>query len=71
MKAVNLEDILNQPRFRPFDLVLDNGRVIRVKHPDGVLLNETKSTAVIADGAHLHIVDLDPVSSASLGTGRS
>jgi hypothetical protein len=66
MKAVNLLDVLNKARFKPFDLCLDNGRMLRVKHPDRVLLNEPKTTAVIADGEHLHIVDLDHVSSLTL-----
>ncbi|MCI0536946.1 MAG: hypothetical protein L0Z50_17160 [Verrucomicrobiales bacterium] len=66
MKAVNLEDALNQARFKPFDLCLDNGRIIRVKHPDCVLFNEPKTTAVIADGEHLYIVDMEHVSSLAL-----
>jgi hypothetical protein len=47
-------------------LCLDNGKVVRVKHPELVFFNETKTTAVIADGDHLHIVDLDHVSSLAL-----
>jgi hypothetical protein len=70
MKAANLQDALQRPSFKTFDLCLDNGKLIRVKHPDRVLFNESKTTAVIADGDHLHIVDLDQVSSLSLGAKR-
>ena len=66
MKAVKLLDVLEKPRFKPFDLCLDNGKTIRVKHPDCVLLNEPKTVAVVADGEHLHIVDLQHVSNLLL-----
>ena len=66
MTAVNLLDALRTAPFKPFDLCLDNGKVVRVKHPELVFFNETKTTAVIADGNHLHIVDLDHVSSLAL-----
>jgi hypothetical protein len=66
MKALNLQDALKKTRFKPFDLCLDNGRVIRVKHPDCAMFNETKTVAVVADGEHLHLVDLDHVSNLAL-----
>jgi len=66
MKAVSLLDALHTAPFKPFDLCLDNGKVVRVKHPELVFFNETKTTAVVADGDHLHIVDLDHVSSLAL-----
>jgi hypothetical protein len=66
MKAINLVDALQKPKFKPFDLYLDNGKTILVKHPDCVLFNESKSVAVVAEGEHLHIVDLDHVSNLSL-----
>ena len=70
MKAVNIEDVLNQRRFKPFDLFLDNGRSLRIKHPECLMLNESKTTAVVADGDHLHIVDLDHVSNVSFATRK-
>lgn len=69
MKAVTPQDALGKPKFKPFDLHLDNGRAIRVKHLDCVLFNEPKTIAVIADREHLHIVDLDHVSNLTL-TGK-
>jgi len=66
MKAVNLQDALHKSKFKPFELMLDNGRSIRVKHPDCVLFNNPKTVAVVAEGEHLHIVDLDHVSNLVL-----
>ena len=68
MKALTLEDALNKQKFIPFDLVLDNARVNPVKHPECVMFNEVKTVAVVADGEHLHIVDLDHVSNISIPT---
>ena len=67
MKAVTLLDALHKKKFKAFTLCVDNGREIRVKHPDCVLLNENKTVAVVAEGEHLHIVDLDHISSLALG----
>jgi hypothetical protein len=61
MKATRLQDALGKPQLKPFDLHLDNGKTIRVKHPDCVLFNEPKTVAVVADGEHLHILHLDHV----------
>ena len=66
MKASNLEDALKKPRFKPFDLCLGSGNAIRVKHPDCVLFNESRTVAVVAEGEHLHIVDLEHVSNLAL-----
>ncbi|MFM8469332.1 MAG: hypothetical protein ACKODH_05090 [Limisphaerales bacterium] len=68
MKAITVEDALNKRKFIPFELVLDNARVIRVKHPECVMFNEAKTVAVVADGEHLHIVDLDHVSNLAMPT---
>jgi hypothetical protein len=70
MKAVTVEDALRKRKFIPFDLVLDNARVVRVKHPECVMFNEAKTVAVVADGEHLHIVDLDHVSNLAMPTKR-
>ncbi|KAF0170406.1 MAG: hypothetical protein FD161_4653 [Limisphaerales bacterium] len=59
---------LNKRKFIPFELVLDNARVIRIKHPECVMFNEAKTVAVVADGEHLHIVDLDHVSNLAMPT---
>lgn len=66
MRAINLVDALHRKKFKPFVLCLDSGETIPVKHPDCVLFSENKTVAVVADGEHLHIVDLDHVSNLSL-----
>lgn len=71
MKAITVEVALNKRKFIPFELVLDNARVIRVKHPEYVMFNEAKTVAVVADGEHLHIVDLDHVSNLAMPTKRT
>jgi hypothetical protein len=68
MKAITVEDALNKRKFIPFELILDNARVIRVKHPECVMFNEAKTVAVVADGEHLHIVDLEHVSNLAIPT---
>ncbi len=65
MKALTVEDALNKRKFIPFDRVLDNARVIRV------MFNEAKTVAVVADGEHLHIVDLDHASNLAKPTKRT
>lgn len=74
MKAITVEDALNKRKFVPFDLVLDNARVIPVKHPECVMFNQAKTVAIVADGEHLHMVDLDHVASLvmpdKLGSAR-
>ncbi|HEY3854495.1 MAG TPA: hypothetical protein VGO67_08895 [Verrucomicrobiae bacterium] len=62
MKAVNLVDVLHRKRFKPFELKLDSGESISVKHPDCVLFSEDKTVAVVAEGEHFHIVDLEHIS---------
>jgi hypothetical protein len=66
MKAVNLVEALGRKRFKPIKIRLDSGRIIPVKHPDRVLFSEDKSVAVVADGEHFHIVDLDLISNLVL-----
>jgi transcriptional antiterminator Rof (Rho-off) len=66
MRAVNFADALQREKFTPFELCLDSGKIIQVKHSDCVLFSENKSVAVVAEGEHLHIVDLDHIANLSL-----
>lgn len=66
MNAVNLVDALHRKKFKPFVICLDSGEIIKVKHPDCVLLSENKTVAVVAEGEHLHIVDLVHISNLSM-----
>jgi hypothetical protein len=63
MKAVNIEDALHKRPFKPFQLHMDNGDKIPVKHPECLAFSESKSTAVVVEGEHFHIVDLAHISS--------
>jgi hypothetical protein len=65
--VVNIEDALHKSPFTPFDLHMDNGRVVHVKHPDFLLFNESKKTAVVVDGDRFHIIDVEHISSISFG----
>ena len=66
MKATTIEDALNKRPFAAFAMKLDNGEAIRVRHPDCLLFNQSRTTAVVAGSDdHLHIVDVDHVSSVS------
>jgi len=66
MRAIKLVDALHRQKFKPFDLCLDSGKTITVKHPDCVLFSDDKTVAVVAECEHLHIVDLDHISDLSL-----
>jgi hypothetical protein len=65
MRAIVLEDALNTKPFIPFDIVVD-GRTIHVAHPEQVLFNRSKSTAVVVPDEHIHIIDIGHVSSLTL-----
>ncbi len=61
MTLTDIEGALNRVPFIPFDIRLDNGRVLPVPHPDFLSLNADKRTAVIAEGANFRVVDLERV----------
>ena len=65
MRAVDFEDALNTTPFVPFDVHVD-GKVISVGHPEHVLLNKSKTLAVIVPDDHIHIVDVRHISSLTL-----
>ena len=65
MKAVNLEDALKKKPFTPFELHVDNGAGLVIGHPECLMFNQSKTTAVIADGEHFHLIDLEHISSLS------
>lgn len=65
MRATVFEDALSTQPFIPFDIVVD-GKTIHVAHPEQVLFNRSKTTAVVVPDEHIHIVDLSHVSSLTL-----
>jgi len=66
VQATTIAKVLRKRKFIPFDLILDNARVIPVKHPECVMFNQAKTVAIVADGEHLHMVDLDHVASIEM-----
>ena len=70
MRAINLEDALNTQPFIPFDIVVD-GKTIHVSHPEQVLLNRSKTTVVVIPDEHIHIVDMNHISSLTLRRSRN
>jgi hypothetical protein len=65
MRATNLEDVLNNQPFVPFDINV-NGKVIHVAHPEQVMFNRSKTVAVVVPDEHIHIVDIGHISSLTL-----
>jgi hypothetical protein len=65
MRAVDLEDALSTTPFIPFDVHID-GKVISVGHPEHVLLNPSKTVAIMVPDDRIHIVDINHISSLTL-----
>ena len=65
MRAADLEDVLNATAFVPFDVRID-GKTISVGHPEHVMLNPSKTVAVMVPDDHIHIVDIGRISSLTL-----
>ena len=59
MKTINIEDALHREPFKAFLLRLDNGKDIKVEHPELVLFTPSKATAVVVEGEHVHVVDVE------------
>ena len=71
MKPANIEQALRKSPFRPFYLLMDNGRAVRVAHPDCILFSGSKSTCVIAEGREgLLVLDVDHLSALSYEVRR-
>ena len=65
MTATNLADALHKRPFTPFEVHIDSGKTVHVRHPDYLLFSKSKRTAIIVEGEHFHIVDLEHISSLS------
>ena len=65
MRVIVLEDALNTQPFIPFDIEVD-GKTIHVGRPEQVLLNRSKTTAVVVPDEHIHIIDVSHISSLTL-----
>jgi len=61
MTQTNIEGALNRVPFMPFDICLENGRVLHIPHPDFLSLDANKRTAVVAEGANFRVIDMEHV----------
>ena len=62
-------DVLYATPFVPFDVRID-GKVISVGHPEHVMLNPSKTVAVMVPDDPIHIVDVARISSLTLHRRR-
>ena len=62
MTLTDIEGALNKCPFVPFDIHLESGRVVPIPHPEFLLLDENKATAVIVDGARFRVIDVEQIS---------
>ena len=70
MRPADLEDALQTTPFILFDVRVD-GKTIPVSDPEQVLLNKSKSVAVIVPDDHIHIVNLDHTHALTLPQERN
>ena len=65
MKTINIENALHREPFKAFLLRLDHGKDIKVEHPELVLFTPSKATAVVVEGEHVHVIDVEHVNALS------
>jgi hypothetical protein len=65
MRAADLEDVLYATPFVAFDVHID-GKTISVGHPEHVMLNPSKTVAVMVPDDHIRIVEVARISSLTL-----
>jgi hypothetical protein len=65
MKVKDFEFRLHARPFRPFDIRVD-GEVMRVLHPEQVLLTQDKTMIVVDVGDGIHIFDVDQISKLTI-----
>ncbi len=58
MTLTDIQSALRHSPFVPFDILTENGRVVRVPHPDFLLLEADQTTALIAEGDRFVVVDV-------------
>ena len=61
MKTINIEDALHREPFKPFLPRLDNGKAIKVEHPELVLFTPSRTTAVVVEGEHGRVIDVEHI----------
>jgi len=58
IQASDIKKALDQRPFLPFELHLDNGRVVSVKQTDALLFNESRTMTLIVEHDNFHIIPL-------------
>jgi hypothetical protein len=71
MKAITIEDALEQVPFKPFDLMLESGRTVKVQPPDFLLFHGPKKVCVVAEGEHIRVLDLDHLTGLTYKNARA
>jgi hypothetical protein len=66
MTLTDIEGALHRVPFLPFNICLENGRVLQVPHPDFLSLDANQHTAVVAEGSNFRVIDLEQIVSLTL-----
>ncbi len=61
IQASDIKKILDQRPFVPFQLDLDNGRIVPVKQYDSLLFNESRTMVLIVERDSFHVIPLSHV----------
>ena len=62
MGSVNIRDAMDRVPFQAFNRELDGGKTLHVPHRDFILLTPAGNAAVVVEGEHTHVVDVDHIS---------
>jgi hypothetical protein len=61
IQASDIKRVLEQRPFVPFQLHLDNGRIVPVTHHDSVLFNDSRTMVLVVEGDRFHHLPLTHV----------
>lgn len=69
IQADDIKKALDQRPFVPFELHLDNGRVVPIKQHDSLLFNQSKTMVLIVEQDSFHHIPLGHVTDL-IGSGN-
>jgi hypothetical protein len=61
IQATDIRKALDHRPFVPFQLHLDNGRIVPVQHHDSALFNESRTMVLVVEGDTFHHLPLSHV----------
>jgi hypothetical protein len=61
MTLTDIEDALRRAPFIPFNIEIENGRIVHIPHPDFLLLTAGETTAWAAEGNRFVAVHLGQI----------